>query len=564
MFAKCLEIAINTLFNNHLYQFGGKVFLQKQGAPIGLRASCSSARVVMGCYDLRLKSLLEKLKVKIEADLQYMDDLRYIMASIKLGWRLSEGRLIFRKCWEKEERELGLSRESKTASVMLEIQNSIFPCLKFEMETPEMFTESKLPTLDFTCWTVGNKLMYSFFQKPVAKKKLIQRKSALGENCKVASLSQNMVRRMKNTSEDLPDSERVSIINEYSAQLRDSGYSVTQTRRIVSAGLTGYQRLVEKWKKGEAILHRSASEGFSARSKKKLLSPSNWFKPKKQNPAMKKKKRKNSNSKDPEIVTVLFVSQTPGGSLAKQLQKVEEKIAKLTNERVRMVERAGRTVKQLLVSSNPWAGGLCGRQMCLPCSGSDGKQNCKDKNIVYDIVCKTCEETGNKRSVYTGMSSRTAFERGKEHLEGLKKCNSENPLYKHKTEHHLGEEVEFKMNIVKKHFKAITRTIHEAVRINRQSVSSNLVSMNSRAEFGVGNLPRLTIPIKETYVKDKPEPKANGKVFRFCASSTKFKRRRLNSDVDLSTNQVKSQSIKIKSRTTLYNYFSKPNSAGLT
>jgi len=40
--------------------------------------------------------------------------------------------------------------------------------------------------------------------------------------------------------------------------------------------------------------------------------------------------------------------------------------------------------------------------------------------------------------------------------------------------------------------------------------------------------------------------------------------RRLNSDVDLSTNQVKSQSIKIKSRTTLYNYFSKPNSAGLT
>ena len=154
-----------------------------------------------------------------------------------------------------------------------------------------------------------------------------------------------MVRRMKNTSEDLPDSERVSIINEYSAQLRDSGYSVTQTRRIVSAGLTGYQRLVEKWKKGEAILHRSASEGFSARSKKKLLSPSNWFKPKKQNPAMKKKKRKNSNSKDPEIVTVLFVSQTPGGSLAKQLQKVEEKIAKLTNERVRMVERAGRIVR---------------------------------------------------------------------------------------------------------------------------------------------------------------------------------------------------------------------------
>ena len=35
----------------------------------------------------------------------------------------------------------------------------------------------------------------------------------------------------------------------------------------------------------------------------------------------------------------------------------------------------------------------------------------------------------------TGMTFRTAFERGREHLEGLEKGNSENALYKHKSDH---------------------------------------------------------------------------------------------------------------------------------
>ena len=78
-----------------------------------------------------------------------------------------------------------------------------------------------------------------------------------------------------------------------------------------------------------------------------------------------------------------------------------------------MLERAGRTVKQLLVRSNPWAGGVCGRELCLLCPGSDGKQDCRDKYLVYDIICKTCEETGNRKSVYTGMTLRSAFERSK-------------------------------------------------------------------------------------------------------------------------------------------------------
>ena len=76
---------------------------------------------------------------------------------------------------------------------MLDIQNSVFPCLQFEMESPQMFSDNKLPTLDFVCWVENNKIQYSFYQKPMAKKTVIQRKSAIGENCKT-SLDFNYVK----------------------------------------------------------------------------------------------------------------------------------------------------------------------------------------------------------------------------------------------------------------------------------------------------------------------------------------------------------------------------------
>ena len=134
--------------------------------------------------------------------------------------------------------------------------DSIFNNLTFEM-----FEDGHLPTLDFECWKENDRILYSFYQKEVSKKTMIDRKSALGENTKVASLTQNLMRRMKNTSEDVDNSVRVDIVNAFSSQLKVSGYSDDQNARIVKAGLTGYENLLKKCKLGKAKMHRLASEG---------------------------------------------------------------------------------------------------------------------------------------------------------------------------------------------------------------------------------------------------------------------------------------------------------------
>ena len=68
---------------------------------------------------------------------------------------------------------------------------------------------------------------------------VLQRHSAMPENMRVASLTQEMIRRMLNTSEDLDDSTRVEVVDDFAQKLTNSGYSLAQTRDIILAGLKG-------------------------------------------------------------------------------------------------------------------------------------------------------------------------------------------------------------------------------------------------------------------------------------------------------------------------------------
>ena len=49
--ATVVKIACEELSKNHLYEFGGKTYRQKAGGPIGLRATCAIARLVMCIWD---------------------------------------------------------------------------------------------------------------------------------------------------------------------------------------------------------------------------------------------------------------------------------------------------------------------------------------------------------------------------------------------------------------------------------------------------------------------------------------------------------------------------------
>ena len=132
------------------------------------------------------------------------------------------------------------------------------------METAEDFTSQTLPTLDFQCWVEQGKILYRFFSKPMGKRTLIMKNSALGENSKIASLTQEVVRHSKNTSEEVNIEAGVQILDEYHQRLELSQYSLEASRRIMIGGLRGYERIREKAVKTGGEINRSEAGGGGA------------------------------------------------------------------------------------------------------------------------------------------------------------------------------------------------------------------------------------------------------------------------------------------------------------
>ena len=128
-------------------------------------------------------------------------------------------------------------------------------------------------------------------------------------------------------------------------------------------------------------------------------------------------------------------------------------------------------------------------------------QDCFAKGVVYDMTCITCDDEAKERNDaqapvyrYTGTTSRSLHERGAEHLKAFKDGDQEKSvLLKHSLDKHEGNFVKFEMKVIKKHFSAFSRLIHECIRIERNSRDSSISSLNSKCEYKRGYLPRLII-----------------------------------------------------------------------
>jgi hypothetical protein len=196
-------------------------------------------------------------------------------------------------------------------------------------------------------------------------------------------------------------------------------------------------------------------------------------------PEGRKSFQKMKKKPDPPTLTVLFVDQTPGGVLAKRLQRVEDNLAKITGYRVRVTETAGTQLCRVLPNTNPWSGMDCMREDCYPCSqGGEKLQNCKKRNILYESICQLCNpEEENKRKdgklsgkdgIYVGESGRSLYERAGEHIKDARGMEEKSHIVKHWATSHpeLKSPPKFKMKIVSSFQDAMTRQISESVRID--------------------------------------------------------------------------------------------------
>ena len=83
---------------------------------------------------------------------------------------------------------------------------------------------------------------------------------------------------MLNVCDTVNQSERIEIVNDYTCKLFRSGYVKSQAREIVTSGLVGYKRKVNRAAKEDLPLHRPAASTLSGRVAKKLTERESWYK----------------------------------------------------------------------------------------------------------------------------------------------------------------------------------------------------------------------------------------------------------------------------------------------
>ena len=255
-------------------------------------------------------------------------------------------------------------------------------------------------------------------------------------------------------------------------KLKNSGYTHKFRSEILDSALKAFQIMVDNDKTGLKPLYRNRNWNSEERQKSKLKKKFNWW---------------NNEKAEIQYSSVLFVTPTPGGVLAKELRKREEELNRNNKERIKIEEKGGLKIKDILCSKNPFPKTKCIQKSCPLCTESkfvevnteEIKISCNTNNIGYKWLCLTCKER-NIVKVYEGETGRSARTRGAEHLKELEKQKEKGVLYKHKMTDHQQEDVKFQMSITKKFKDALTRQANEAIRIYSRPATE---SLNSKSEF---------------------------------------------------------------------------------
>ena len=489
MLGTVIEIMIILSMENHVYKFANEIRKQKDGGPIGL----SLTGEVADCYLIQWdKKFLEKLKtIGIELILyeRFKDDITVMLESLEKGSKFENGKLVIDL--DKKENDLEKSDEEVTMAVILEVAESVDNMIKFTVDTPSMHENKKLAILDVEVKInkqEDNRLDFEFYEKPTKNKRVMLHDAALPSNQKRTILTQEGLRRLRNTKLELGKSAQVTHLNNYMLKLKRSGYSQKFRTEIVDSAMKAYEKMIEEDKNGTKPLYRSREWNREERNKKKKENKTNWYK----NPKV-------------EFKSVLFVPVTKGGRLAKEMQIREEELNKHSKERIKIVEGGGIKMSNILVEKNPFPSEKCERKKCVICSSDLNNKNlipCNSSNVGYQLACETCKSRGVDK-VYEGETARSARVRGAEHVNGFKAGRGDSALYKHKQTEHEHEEMQFSMRITKRFKDPLSRQANEAVRISGRGKNETL---NSKNEFNHPPIARISVERSKKYNSGQRTP----------------------------------------------------------
>ena len=117
--------------------------------------------------------------------------------------------------------------ESVSMEIVRQIAQEVDPMIKLTVEVPSDHKDGKLRVLDIKLNVnreMGNRIDYEFYEKSTKHPKVLLADSAINSSSKRTILTQECLRRLRNTKIELGEDVRNMYLNQFMVKLKNSGY----------------------------------------------------------------------------------------------------------------------------------------------------------------------------------------------------------------------------------------------------------------------------------------------------------------------------------------------------
>ena len=173
----------------------------------------------------------------------------------------------------------------------------------------------------------------------------------------------------------------------------------------------------------------------------------------------------------------MFVQSTPESILKREI----ENVMKTNGMRVRVVEKGGRQVSNIVQRSDVEPVKDCGKE-CAICKSSPSGQ-CWKEGVCYSVTCTVCEKGGIQAKMF-GETGRSARIRCSEHYKALEEKKKKSNLWEHVQKFHNGVVTDemFKFSVLSVHgTDPLSRQLKEALNIEKGGLTDHF--MNDKQEW---------------------------------------------------------------------------------
>ena len=160
---------------------------------------------------------------------------------------------------EKKNDDEGRTDEEITMEVFKDIAESIDDMISFTVDYPGNHKNGMMPVLDVQAAinkNEDNKIEFEFYEKPTKNQRVILFESAIPSSQKRTILTQECLRRIRNTQTDLGLEVRNKHLNKFMLDMRNSGFSAKYRKQILDSACNAFEEMLKADQNGEKPLFR--------------------------------------------------------------------------------------------------------------------------------------------------------------------------------------------------------------------------------------------------------------------------------------------------------------------